>query len=100
MVRSVFFLLLFSIFQETGQLAAQVPLPAETVDAFLLVRTTDERFSPRLLEQIDILVIGNASAGEDDGAFLEEEIRAIREWVERGGRLLLVSDSCKPACPS
>lgn len=56
------------------------------------VRTTDERFSPRLLEQIDILVIGNASAGEDDGAFLEEEIRAIREWVERGGRLLLVSD--------
>ena len=36
MVRSVFFLLLFSIFQGTGQLAAQVPLPVETVDAFLL----------------------------------------------------------------
>ncbi len=56
------------------------------------VRTTGRRFSPQRLQQIDILVIGNATADEGGVAFTEGEIRAVREWVDRGGRLLLVSD--------
>lgn len=52
------------------------------------------------LEPADILVIANAIAESDqegwklpiEPAFTKNEIRAIREWVEEGGSLLLIAD--------
>lgn len=55
----------------------------------------------RALEGVDVLVIANALAevnftGEwalpTLSAFTDEEVRAVRTWVERGGALLLIAD--------
>lgn len=59
-----------------------------------------EKFSRRVLEPYDILVIANALHAEADPAnlaegrpaFTEAECDAVREWVRGGGALLLVAD--------
>lgn len=56
------------------------------------------RFTPASLREARILVIANALG--DDGpwelparpAFTALEVRVVREWVEGGGRLLLIAD--------
>ncbi len=51
------------------------------------------KFSKALLQGYDILVIANA-LGEERGlsAFTDEECDAVRNWVQAGGNLLLISD--------
>lgn len=58
-------------------------------------------FSAAVLGEVDLLVIANAQWSElpwseypapTPSAFTESEIAAVREWVERGGRLLLIAD--------
>jgi hypothetical protein len=53
-------------------------------------------FTRRSLEEVDILVVSNAGAGEAArarrSAFTDAEADAVRSWVERGGSLLLIAD--------
>lgn len=54
-------------------------------------------FSAAALAGHDVLVIANAGAPADDGApdapaFTDAEIRAVVDWVQGGGALLLISD--------
>lgn len=68
-------------------------------------------FSPQMLNDVDVLVIANASGaskpqafgiglpflGDDDRsrsdpAFIDHEIQLVREWVHDGGSLLLIAD--------
>jgi hypothetical protein len=59
-----------------------------------------QRFSVKSLQDVDVLVIANAlhQRNEKDwtppylSAFQEEEISAVREWVEAGGAILLIAD--------
>jgi hypothetical protein len=55
------------------------------------VRASTARFSAIALNGIDILVIANARAPAGS-AFGEDEIAALKQWVEGGGSLLLISD--------
>lgn len=56
------------------------------------------RFTAASLQEADVLVIANALG--DDGpwvlparpAFTDEEVAAVRQWVEAGGALLLIAD--------
>ena len=66
-----------------------------------VVRPFRGRLSLDALGDLDILVIANAAADTlglaphvlpTSSAFEPEEIRAVREWVEAGGRLLLIAD--------
>ena len=59
------------------------------------------KFSKGVFEGYDILVISNAMGGtsEDDPdsvlarpAFTEDEVNAVRDWVQGGGSLLLIAD--------
>ncbi len=59
------------------------------------------KFSKKIFEGYDILVISNAMGGttEDDPdsvlarpAFTEDEADAVRDWVQGGGSLLLIAD--------
>lgn len=60
----------------------------------------EEKFQPKKLKAVDILVIVSAlgadreTAPEAAGrpAFTEEECDAVEDWVRRGGRLLLITD--------
>jgi hypothetical protein len=64
------------------------------------VRGLQERFSATALAGADVLVIVNAVASREDKewrlpttpAFAAHEVEAVREWVERGGSLLLIAD--------
>jgi hypothetical protein len=62
------------------------------------VRENTALFARPTLDSLDVLVIANAIGGEwDAGAyarpgFTEAEADAVREWVTRGGSLLLVAD--------
>jgi hypothetical protein len=56
-------------------------------------------FSPESLRGYDVLAIANALGAESMGdpaaskpAFTEAECRAVRDWVEAGGSLLLITD--------
>lgn len=57
-----------------------------------------EKFSATSLKNTKILAIANALAENDDWklptrpAFTEEEVAAVKLWVEAGGRLLLIAD--------
>lgn len=55
------------------------------------VRASNARLTPGALSGIDILVIANARAPAGS-AFDEDEIAALKQWVEGGGSLLLISD--------
>jgi hypothetical protein len=57
------------------------------------------KFSAPVLKAYDVLVISNALGAPDmdtaeanNPAFTEEECDAVREWVRRGGALLLIAD--------
>jgi hypothetical protein len=64
------------------------------------VRGLEERFSTTALAQADVLVVVNAVASRETEewnlpttpAFLTDEVEAVRQWVERGGSLLLIAD--------
>jgi hypothetical protein len=64
------------------------------------VSGSDAAFSDESLANVDVLVIANALAAEDEeewrtpnpSAFTAEEIAAVRRFVERGGSLLLIAD--------
>lgn len=68
-------------------------------DGFRLESSTAP-LSKHSLGGTDILVIANALAGQADkqpamapaSAFTDTEIRALHEWVEQGGSLLLIAD--------
>ena len=54
-----------------------------------------EKFHSRLLAGGHILVIANAQGANDRGdepAFTEDECDAVRDWVNTGGSLLLITD--------
>ncbi len=60
----------------------------------------NQPFSPASLAPCDVLVVADACGSEDPdlpqarkSAFRPEECDAVRDWVERGGSLLLVADS-------
>jgi len=57
------------------------------------VTSNREKFSKALLQGYDILIIANA-LGEEVGlsAFSNDECDAVRNWVQRGGSLLLIAD--------
>lgn len=64
------------------------------------VRGLDKPFTPEALRDVDLLVIANALAERNvanwslptPSAFTDEEIVAVRRWVEEGGSLLLIAD--------
>lgn len=54
-----------------------------------------ETFSSKTLEGYSILVIANAlgaNESNDSSAFTDEECDSIRDWVQSGGSLLLITD--------
>ena len=55
------------------------------------VRASNARFTPAALAGIDVLVIANARA-PTGSAFDDDEIATLKQWVEGGGSLLLISD--------
>ena len=65
------------------------------------VAGSTSRFTDSSLAGVDVLVIANALAPENDtgewklpnpSAFTADEIAAVRRWIERGGALLLIAD--------
>ena len=56
------------------------------------VTGSDGPITPSLLEQANVLVIANADSSTGGSAFTAGEIDAIRQFVERGGGLLLIAD--------
>lgn len=65
-----------------------------------VVRASSSLFNSDALQQADVLVISNALAAQNinnwslptPSAFSNDEIEAVRSWVERGGSLLLIAD--------
>lgn len=55
-----------------------------------------EKFSPKTLDGYSILIIANAQSPTDSqvesSAFTDEECDAVRDWVQAGGSLLLITD--------
>ena len=65
-----------------------------TNDGYQVVRNK-EPFSRKTLEGYSVLVIANALGANDsnDGpAFTDEESDAVRDWIQAGGALLLITD--------
>jgi hypothetical protein len=57
------------------------------------VQPSTAPFSAASLKGVDVLVIANAlPAAPGASAFGEDEIAALRQWVEGGGSLLLIAD--------
>jgi hypothetical protein len=64
------------------------------------VKPFTTKFSSRALKQVDVLVIANAVSeataknwsAPPSSAFSDEEIAAVRNWVRRGGSLMLIVD--------
>lgn len=65
------------------------------------VEANREKFSAPILAACDVLVISNAQLDIEEwgdypyptpSAFSEDEINAVRTWVENGGSLLLIAD--------
>jgi len=57
----------------------------------LRVNANDNVFNDATLENVGLLIVANAEA-ESGSAFSEEEIAAVRQYVEGGGALLLIAD--------
>jgi hypothetical protein len=66
-----------------------------------VTRSNDSPFTRQALQSCDVLVIANAQPGSADwnsypyptpSAFTDDEITAVRTWVEGGGALLLIAD--------
>lgn len=61
-----------------------------------VVKPSKETFTAALLKPARVLVIANAQAPEGSAegspAFSDAEVRAVEEWVKRGGGLLLIAD--------
>ena len=51
-----------------------------------------DKFSQAVLAGYQLLVIANAMNRFDSSAFTREECKVIREWVDAGGALLLITD--------
>jgi len=65
-----------------------------TNDGYQVVRNKNT-FSQKTLEGCSVLVIANALGANEKGdgpAFSEEESDAVRDWVQAGGALLLITD--------
>lgn len=63
----------------------------------ILLRTHEGLFTEDSLQDIDLLIIANATPSEDHGAevpsaFTESEIHVLAEWIQGGGSLLLIAD--------
>lgn len=60
------------------------------------VEPNKELFSTKTLSGCHLLVISNAKGGKHDSkykpAFTEDECKAVKEWVQNGGSLLLIAD--------
>jgi len=58
------------------------------------VEPSTEAFTKERLDKCAVLVIANATGSPDPSkpAFTEAECQAVREWVEGGGALLLITD--------
>jgi hypothetical protein len=60
------------------------------------VRASTRKFENGALAGIDVLVIANARGGDPSSrglpAFTDQECDVVREWVRRGGSLLLIAD--------
>ncbi len=65
-----------------------------------VVKGLDSKFTQKVLQTVDILVISNALADENmdnwdlptPSAFSESEIQEVQTWVKEGGALLLIAD--------
>jgi hypothetical protein len=69
-----------------------------TNDGFKVI-PNKEKFTKNLLSKGDVLVIANAlgadgmgADGASNSAFTEAECNAVRDWVQEGGSLLLITD--------
>ena len=61
------------------------------------VKGAAQIFTSATLKDVGVLVIANAMSNSKDitateSAFAREEIAAVRDWVEKGGSLLLITD--------
>ncbi len=57
------------------------------------VEPSASRITKEVLDRCQVFVISNARASDmNPSAFTDEEIVALREWVEKGGSLLLIAD--------
>jgi hypothetical protein len=57
------------------------------------VRASSQLFTPSAFAGMDVLVVANANARSFAGSiFTEPECDAVRDWVRRGGHLLLIAD--------
>jgi hypothetical protein len=61
------------------------------------VQANRVQFEERVFSGVDVLVIANARGGEESGsghlpAFSDSECQVVRDWVEKGGSLLLIAD--------
>ncbi len=65
-----------------------------TNDGYKVIANTDS-FTKTTLDGYQVLVIANAlgsADANDNSAFTDEECDAVRQWVEAGGSLLLITD--------
>ena len=63
----------------------------------ILLTTHDGHYTPEALQNVDLLIIANATGEErEDGrmtsAFSKKEIEVLTQWVSQGGSLLLIAD--------
>lgn len=63
----------------------------------IVLRRHDGPFTENSLQGFKLLIIANAmpigdKGGETSGAFTESEINVLRNWVQKGGSLLLIAD--------
>jgi len=65
-----------------------------------VVQGSNARITTGVLQSADVFVVSNALHESNEGAwrppiaqaFADDEVRAIRDWVSGGGRLLLIAD--------
>ena len=63
----------------------------------IILGTHEGLFTENSLNDIELLIIANATPGEDQGgeassAFTENEIYVLTKWIQNGGSLLLIAD--------
>ncbi|MFC1683450.1 hypothetical protein ACFL0G_04520 [Candidatus Zixiibacteriota bacterium] len=63
----------------------------------ILLSTHEGIFTENTLQDIELLIIANATPSEDHGveassAFTESEIDILTKWIQNGGSLLLIAD--------
>jgi len=56
------------------------------------ITANKEKFSEAVLKDYNLLIIANATNRYDSTAFTREECQLVKNWVDKGGSLLLITD--------